>query len=49
MHTVIEKIVEEISYSAPERAGEEISVTRDYVLERVKELRSNTDLKKYIL
>lgn len=49
LHTVIEKIVEEISFDASEKAGESVHVTEDYVKERVKDLRSNSDLRKYIL
>jgi len=49
LHTVIEKIMEEISFDAPDKAGQNYMVSQEYVLERVKDLRGNTDLKKYIL
>ena len=49
LHTVIEKIVEEISFDAPDKAGEVVEVTQEYVQERVKDLRHNADLRKYIL
>ncbi len=49
LHTIIERIVEDISYEAPERSGETITITGDYVRERVTEMMLSTDLKKYIL
>jgi len=49
LHTVIERIVEEISFDAPEKAGQEIVVDRAYVKERVSDMLLGSDLKKYIL
>ena len=49
LHTVIEKIVEEVSFDAPDKAGQAVVITDEYVRERVKDLRANTDLRKYIL
>lgn len=49
LHTVIERIVEEISFDAPEKAGEKIVVDKAYVQQRVGELLLSTDLRKYIL
>jgi ATP-dependent HslUV protease ATP-binding subunit HslU len=49
LHTVIERIVEEISFEAPDKKGETIEVDVAYVQERVKELLKNQDLRKYIL
>ncbi len=53
LHTVIERIVEEISFDAPEKSGENIVVDQDYVLSRVKDLliggMSDSDMRKYIL
>lgn len=49
LHTVIERIVEDISFEAPEKAGETITISGDYVRERVTEMMLAGDLKKYIL
>jgi|TARA_R110002126_G_scaffold3263_1_gene18464 ATP-dependent HslUV protease ATP-binding subunit HslU len=47
--TVMEKLLEEISFSASERGGETINITAEFVKENVSELAENTDLSKFIL
>ena len=49
LHTVIERIVEEVSFDAPDKAGEEFTITEEYVKKRVGDLLAAGDLKKYIL
>ena len=49
LHTVMEKLVEDISFHASEKSGETISVDADYVNEQVAELAKNADLSKFIL
>lgn len=49
LHTVMEKLLEEISFSASDRKGEEIKITAEYVREHVEELVKSTDLSKFIL
>ncbi len=49
LQTVMEKLLEEISFSAPQQAGETITIDRAYVLERLESLSRNTDLSKFIL
>ncbi len=49
LHTVMEKLLEEISFEASERSGEAVSVDADYVRERVGDLARNSDLSKFIL
>lgn len=49
LQTVLEKLVEEISFSASERAGETITLTAKDVRERVGELAKSADLAKFIL
>jgi ATP-dependent HslUV protease ATP-binding subunit HslU len=49
LHTVIERIVEEISFNAPDSAGTTVSITGEYVRERVSEMMLQSDLRKYIL
>ncbi|WP_343561156.1 ATP-dependent protease ATPase subunit HslU [Kiloniella sp. b19] len=49
LHTVLEKLLEEISFTAPDRSGETVTITPDLVTERVGELAQDTDLSKFIL
>ncbi|MEE8506125.1 MAG: AAA family ATPase, partial [Kiloniellales bacterium] len=49
LHTVMEKLLEEISFTASDRGGEEITIDADYVQEHVADLAKDTDLSKFIL
>jgi ATP-dependent HslUV protease ATP-binding subunit HslU len=49
LQTVMEKLVEEISFSASERGGESIEITAADVRARVGELAKNADLTRFIL
>jgi ATP-dependent HslUV protease ATP-binding subunit HslU len=49
LHTVLERLLEEISFTATDRAGETIRITAEDVHERVEELAKNADLSKFIL
>ena len=49
LHTVMEKLLEEISFTATDRAGVTVVVDRDYVEKNVSELARNADLSKFIL
>lgn len=49
LHTVMEKLLEEISFDATEKSGESIAITADYVREHVEELVKSADLSKFIL
>jgi ATP-dependent HslUV protease ATP-binding subunit HslU len=49
LHTVIERVLEDISYDADEKAGETITVTADLVNEKLKDLVEDEDVAKYIL
>lgn len=49
LHTVMERLVEEISFDAPDRDGESLKVDADYVAERLSDLAENEDLSRYIL
>jgi ATP-dependent HslUV protease ATP-binding subunit HslU len=46
---VLERLLEELSFDAPEKAGETIHVTPEMVQERLGELLGNQDLARYIL
>ncbi|MAH05612.1 MAG: HslU--HslV peptidase ATPase subunit [Alphaproteobacteria bacterium] len=47
--TVMEKLLEDISFNASERGGETIKIDAEFVRENVSELAGNTDLSKFIL
>lgn len=49
LHTVMEKLVEEISFTASERSGEAITIDADYVKNEVTDLAKNADISKFIL
>ncbi len=49
LHTVMERLLEEISYDAPEHRGETFTITPEYVDERLGELVQDRDLSRYIL
>ena len=49
LHTVMEKLVEDISFTASERSGETITVDADYVKSEVTDLAKNADISKFIL
>ncbi len=49
LHTVMEKLLDEISFTASDRSGESITIDADYVRERVTELAKNADLSRFIL
>ncbi len=49
LHTVIERVLDEISFTASDRNGEAETVTADYVREKVGALAGDKDLSKYIL
>jgi len=49
LQTVLEKVMEEISFTAADRTGETITIDAAYVQSRVGELAMNADLSKFIL
>ena len=49
LQTVMERVLDEISFTAPDRAGETVSITGDFVRGNVGELAKNTDLSRFIL
>ncbi|MFI4973750.1 MAG: ATP-dependent protease ATPase subunit HslU [Caulobacterales bacterium] len=49
LQTVLEKVVEEISFTAADRAGESIVIDGAYVNDRIGELAANADLSRFIL
>lgn len=49
LQTIMEKLVEDISFTASDRDGETIAIDAGYVREHVGELAKNADLSKFIL
>jgi ATP-dependent HslUV protease ATP-binding subunit HslU len=49
LHTVLEKLLEELSFHASDRGGEREVVTAEYVREHVGDLIKSADLSKFIL
>jgi ATP-dependent HslUV protease ATP-binding subunit HslU len=49
LHTVMEKLLEEISFTATDRGGETIVIDAAYVQTQVADLAKDTDLSKFIL
>jgi ATP-dependent HslUV protease ATP-binding subunit HslU len=49
LHTIMELLLEEVSFHAPEIPGQTILITRDYVDEKVKGVVEDQDLTRYIL
>jgi ATP-dependent HslUV protease ATP-binding subunit HslU len=49
LQTVMEKLLEELSFEAEDRAGEIVTVDEAYVREKLEGLAGNADLSKYIL
>ncbi|MGD1821187.1 MAG: ATP-dependent protease ATPase subunit HslU [Pleomorphochaeta sp.] len=49
LYTVMEKLLEELSFSADECAGQTITITQDYVDERLSDVVQDQDLSRFIL
>ena len=49
LHTIIEKVLDDISFNATDRAGETISIDKKYVNDNLGNLIKDTDLSKFIL
>ena len=49
LHTIIERVLDEISFTATDKAGEKIVVDSEYINKNLGELTKDTDLSKFIL
>jgi ATP-dependent HslUV protease ATP-binding subunit HslU len=49
LHTIVERVLEEINFSASEHAGEQVVIDRAYVNAQLAEVTANADLSRYIL
>jgi ATP-dependent HslUV protease ATP-binding subunit HslU len=49
LHTVLEKLLEDISFDAPDRKNGKLVIDRKYVKDKLSEIVKNEDLSRYIL
>jgi len=49
LHTVVEKVLEDLNFSANERSGETVKIDQGYVLQELAAIAANPDLGRYIL
>ena len=49
LQTVMERVLDEISFVAPDKSGEKLTIDAEYVRKHVGDLAANTDLSRYIL
>jgi ATP-dependent HslUV protease ATP-binding subunit HslU len=49
LQTVMERVLDEVSFSAPDRSGERIAVTAEFVEKNIGDLARNSDLSRFIL
>ncbi|MDR2801296.1 MAG: ATP-dependent protease ATPase subunit HslU [Desulfovibrio sp.] len=49
LYTIMERILADLSFDAPERGGETVLVDRDWVRSRLEDVRGNADLTRFIL
>ena len=49
LHTIIERVLDEISFTATDRSGEKVIINKNYVTKNLGELAKDMDLSKFIL
>ncbi|MBI5741748.1 MAG: ATP-dependent protease ATPase subunit HslU [Nitrospirae bacterium] len=49
LHTILEKVLEEISFTAPDITGKELLIDANYVREKLNDIIKDEDLSRYIL
>jgi ATP-dependent HslUV protease ATP-binding subunit HslU len=49
LHTIMERILDEVSFEAPERKGARITIDAAYISERLADIVKSEDLSRYIL
>jgi ATP-dependent HslUV protease ATP-binding subunit HslU len=49
LHTIMEKLLSDISFNAPDLKGQTIPITRDYVRDKLQNIIKDEDLSRYIL
>ena len=49
LHTILERLLDEVSFAAPEMHGQEVAIDANYVRERLAPILKSEDLSRYIL
>jgi ATP-dependent HslUV protease ATP-binding subunit HslU len=49
LHTILERLLDDVSFAAPEMRGQEVAIDANYVQERLAPILKNEDLSRYIL
>lgn len=49
LYTIMEKILSDLSFEAPERIGETVRIDREWVREKLEDVRENADMTRFIL
>lgn len=49
LHTVMEKLLDEISFDAPDRAEKSVTISKEYVTEKLQDILEDENLSRYIL
>jgi ATP-dependent HslUV protease ATP-binding subunit HslU len=49
LHTIMERVLDELSFDAPEKKGEQVTVDADYVRKMLTDIVKDQDLSRYIL
>ncbi|PYX60153.1 MAG: HslU--HslV peptidase ATPase subunit [Acidobacteria bacterium] len=49
LHTIMERVLDEISFDAPERKGQQVNIDADYVRKMLTDIVKDQDLSRYIL
>ena len=49
LHTILERLLEDVSFDAPDLPDKHVEITRDYVREKLKGIAEDEDLSRYIL
>ncbi len=49
LHTIMERVLDELSFAAPEKKGEQVTVDADYVRKMLTDIVKDQDLSRYIL
>ena len=49
LHTILEKVLDDISFTASDRSGEKVTINEEYVKKNLGSLVKDTDLSKFIL
>ena len=49
LHTVMEKLLDEVSFDAPDMETKQVTISREYVVEKLEEILEDENLSRYIL